>query len=131
MSVPSAGVAIRYIVNDVDAAISFYTELLDFKIVMHPAPSFAILGRDPLRLLLTKPGPGPGGGGQPMPDGAVQTPGGWNRIHIIVDDLEKTIAGLKEKKAKFRNELVVGVGGNQILLEDPSGNLIELFEYKR
>lgn len=87
------------------------------------------MSRDNLRLLLTKAGPG--GGGQAMPDGTVQAPGGWNRIHIVVDDLEKTIAGLKGKKAKFRNELVVGVGGNQILLEDPSGNLIELFEYKR
>jgi len=123
------GFAVRYIVNDVDAAISFYTEYLNFKTDMHPAPSFAIISRDGLHLLLTKPGPG--GGGQPMPDGAVQAPGGWNRIHIVVDDLAGTIADLKGKKAKFRNELVVGVGGNQILLEDPSGNLVELFEYKR
>lgn len=123
------GFAVRYIVNDVDAAISFYTEYLNFKTDMHPAPSFAIISRDDLRLLLTKPGPG--GGGQPMPDGTVQTPGGWNRIHIVVDDLEKVMAELRSKKAKFRNELIVGVGGNQLLLEDPSGNLIELFEYKR
>jgi catechol 2,3-dioxygenase-like lactoylglutathione lyase family enzyme len=129
MPSPTTGFAIRYIVNDVDAAIAFYTELLDFKTEMHPAPSFAILGRGELRLLLTRPGPG--GGGQPMPDGAVQTPGGWNRIHIVVDDLEGMIKKLKAKNANFRNELVVGVGGNQILLEDPSGNLVELFEYKR
>lgn len=128
MSVPTAGGAVRYIVNDVDAAISFYTDFLHFKTDMHPAPGFAIISRDNLRLLLTKPGPG--GGGQPMPDGAAQTPGGWNRIHIVVDDLERTIEELNGKKAKFRNERVVGVGGNQILLEDPSGNLIELFEYK-
>jgi catechol 2,3-dioxygenase-like lactoylglutathione lyase family enzyme len=129
MAYPSAGIAIRYIVDDVDAAISFYTEFLDFKTDMHPAPSFAIISRGDLRLLLTKPGPG--GGGQPMPDGTAQTPGGWNRIHLVVEDLKKTIDGLKAKKAKFRNELVIGVGGNQVLLEDPSGNLIELFEYKR
>lgn len=129
MSVSSASIAIRYIVHDVDAAISFYTEFLNFKTDMHPAPGFAIMSRDNLRLILSQPGPG--GGGQPMPDGTVQTPGGWNRIHIAVDDLEKTINELKSKKAKFRNELVIGVGGNQILLEDPSGNLIELFQYKR
>lgn len=121
--------AVRYIVNDVDAAISFYRDFLGFKTDMHPAPSFAIISRGSLRLLLTKPGPG--GGGQAMPDGAVQAPGGWNRIHIAVDDLEETIKKLKAKNGKFRNELVVGVGGNQILLEDPSGNLIELFQYKR
>lgn len=117
MSGPPTGVAIRYIVNDVDAAISFYTEFLGFRTDMHPAPSFAILSRGDLRLLLTKPGPG--GGGQPMPDGTAQTPGGWNRIHIVVTDLEETIKRLKGMKAKFRNELVVGVGGNQILLEEP------------
>jgi catechol 2,3-dioxygenase-like lactoylglutathione lyase family enzyme len=128
MPVPTAGGAIRYIVKDVDAAITFYTDLLHFKTEMHPAPGFAILSRDNLRLLLTKAGPG--GGGQPMQDGTLQSPGGWNRIHLVVDDLEKTIAELKDKKASFRNELVVGVGGNQILLEDPSGNLVELFEYK-
>lgn len=129
MSAPTAGGAVRYIVNDVDAAISFYTEVLHFKTDMHPSPGFAIISRDNLRLLLTKAGPG--GGGQPMPDGAIQTPGGWNRIHIVVDDLGKTITELKGKNAKFRNELVQGIGGSQILLEDPSGNLIELFEYKR
>jgi catechol 2,3-dioxygenase-like lactoylglutathione lyase family enzyme len=126
---PSPGVAVRYIVNDVDAAISFYSTFLDFKTDMHPAPGFAIISRGNLRLLLTKPGPG--GGGQAMPDGTVQIPGGWNRIHIPVDDLEETYKIMKGKKATFRNERVVGVGGSQILLEDPSGNLIELFEYKR
>ena len=129
MSVPTAGGAVRYIVNDVATAISFYTEFLHFQTVMHPSPGFAIISRDNLRLLLTKAGPG--GGGQPMPDGATQAPGGWNRIHLVVDDLERTVAELNRKNAKFRNELVHGVGGNQILLEDPSGNLIELFEYKQ
>lgn len=122
-------VALRYIVNDVDAAIAFYTGFLNFKVEMHPAPAFAILSRGNFRLLLTKPGPG--GGGQGMQDGSVQAPGGWNRIHIVVEDLEATINALKEKNAKFRNAMVIGVGGNQILLEDPSGNLVELFQYKR
>lgn len=122
-------VSVRYIVDDVEPAIAFYTEFLNFKTVMHPAPTFAMLSRGNLRLLLSSPGPG--GGGQAMADGTVPTPGGWNRIHIEVDDLEGTIRQLKSKKAKFRSELIVGVGGNQILLEDPSGNLIELFEPKR
>lgn len=119
--------SIRYIVNDVDASIEFYTKTLDFKIVMHPAPEFAILERENLRLLLSKPSGQ--GGGQAMPDGTIQTPGGWNRIHIEVEDIEMTIEKLKKSGCLFRNELVTGVGGKQILLQDPSGNLIELFQY--
>jgi catechol 2,3-dioxygenase-like lactoylglutathione lyase family enzyme len=121
-------VAVRYIVDDVDAAIEFYTKLLNFKTVMHPAPEFAILARDNLHLLLSKPSVR-GGGGQGMPDGTAQTPGGWNRFEIEVDDLEASVSRLKNAGCKFRNEIVTGVGGKQILLQDPSGNPIELFQY--
>jgi len=122
--------SVRYIVNDVDEAIGFYTEMLSFQLVMHPAPEFAILARGNLQLLLSRPS-GRGGGGQGMPDGSVQVPGGWNRFQVEVDDLEATVAELGRKGAGFRNEIVKGVGGKQILLMDPSGNLVELFEYYR
>lgn len=124
----SKPVSVRYIVNDVDEAIEFYTKMLDFKVEMHPAAEFAILSRENLRLLLSKPS-GRGGGGQPMPDGTVQTPGGWNRFEIEVEDLESTVDKLKKTGCRFRNDIVTGVGGKQTLLEDPSGNLIELFQY--
>jgi len=120
--------SVRYIVNDVDASIEFYTTLLDFKLEMHPAPEFAILSRDELRLLLSKPS-SRGGGGQAMPDGTSQSPGGWNRISIEVENLDSTISVLKSVGCKFRNDIVRGIGGKQILLQDPSGNLVELFEY--
>lgn len=120
-------VAVRYIVNDVDACISFYTDMLGFQVVMHPAEEFAILSKGNLRLLLSKPN-GKGGGGQPMPDGVIPTPGGWNRIELEVDNLEATVSELKNKHAQFRNDIVMGIGGKQILLKDPSGNLIELFQ---
>jgi len=126
----SGTVGVRYIVNDVDAAIAFYTKMLDFKVEMHPAPEFAILSRGGLRLLLSKPS-ARGGGGQPMPEGMMQSPGGWNRISIEVDDLASTVERLKKAGCMFRNEIVTGVGGKQILLQDPSGNLIELFQYFR
>ena len=125
-----ATVSVRYIVNDVDAAIEFYCGLLDFQEVMHPAPTFAILSRDDLRLVLTAPGGGPGGG-QAMPDGTVPEPGGWNRFQLEVEDLEATVAQLRANGARFRNEIVTGVGGNQILAEDPSGNPVELFQPTR
>ncbi len=121
-------ISVRYIVNDVDAAIEFYSKMLDFKVEMHPAVEFAILSRGNLRLLLSKPS-ARGGGGQPMPDGAVQTSGGWNRFEIEVNDLESTVERLKKAGCTFRNEIVTGVGGKQILLQDPSGNLVELFQY--
>ncbi len=124
----SKPVSVRYIVNDVNAAIEFYTKMLNFKIVMHPAEEFAILSRENLNLLLSKPS-GKGGGGQAMPDGTVPSPGGWNRFEIVVENIESEIERLKNSGCKFRNELVTGVGGKQILLEDPSGNLVELFEY--
>ena len=121
-------VSVRYIVNDVDAAISFYTEMLGFKVDIHPAASFAIISKDDFRLMLSRPG---GGGGQAMADGEVPTPGGWNRIQIAVEDLPGTVTRLKNAGARFRNEIVVGIGAKQILLQDPSGNLIELFEQLR
>lgn len=121
-------VSVRYIVNDVDAAIQFYTKMLDFKVEMHPAPEFAILSRGDFRFFLSKPS-GRGGGGQEMPDGTPQAPGGWNRISIEVEDLASTVDKLKKSGCRFRNEIVTGIGGKQILLQDPSGNLIELFQY--
>lgn len=123
-------VSVRYIVNDVEKALDFYTDLLGFSVVMQPAPQFAIIDRDDLRLLLSAP-VGPGGGAQPMPDGRKPEPGGWNRIVIGTDDLEAEVDRLKTAGADFRNEIVTGVGGKQILLEDPSGNPIELFESLR
>ena len=122
-----ATVSVRYIVNDVDEAISFYCQHLGFEEVMHPAPTFAMLTRGDLRLVLSAPGGG-GGGGQPMPDGTVPQPGGWNRFTIEVTDLATLVDRLRNAGAHFRNDIVTGVGGNQILLEDPSGNPIELFE---
>ena len=117
---------VRYIVTDVEAAIQFYTQL-GFKVDMHPAPSFAALSRGELQLLMnaTK---GPGGASQPMPDGRHPEPGGWNRIQLRVTDLAREVDTLKRAGIKFRNEIVVGNGGKQILAEDPSGNLVELFE---
>jgi catechol 2,3-dioxygenase-like lactoylglutathione lyase family enzyme len=112
---------------DVDAAIAFYCRQLGFSEVMHPAPAFAMLRRGDLRLVLSKPNPS-GGGGQPMPDGREQQPGGWNRFAIPVDDLEEMVIRLRQAGAVFRNDIVIGVGGKQILLEDPSGNPIELFQ---
>jgi len=122
-----ATVQVRYIVNDVDAAIAFYTGLLEFTLVMHPAPAFAMLSRQDLRLVLSAPNP-VGGGGQAMPDGTIPAPGGWNRFAIEVEDLDATVAMLREAGAQFRNDIVTGVGGKQILLKDPSGNLVELFQ---
>jgi catechol 2,3-dioxygenase-like lactoylglutathione lyase family enzyme len=122
-----ATVSVRYIVNNVDEAISFYCKHLGFAEVMHPAPTFAMLSRGDLRLVLSAAGGGPGGG-QAMPDGTRPQPGGWNRFTIEVSDLSTTVEGLRAGGAQFRNDIVVGVGGKQILLEDPSGNPIELFE---
>jgi catechol 2,3-dioxygenase-like lactoylglutathione lyase family enzyme len=122
-------VSVRYIVDDVDAAISFYTELLGFQLNMRPAPGFASLSRGDLRLLLNQPGAG--GAGQAMPDGTIPAPGGWNRIQIEVEDLAVTVDRLKSAGVRFRNEIVAGAGGNQVLLEDPSGNPVELFQPSR
>jgi catechol 2,3-dioxygenase-like lactoylglutathione lyase family enzyme len=122
-----ATVSVRYIVDDVDAAIEFYCRELNFHEEMHPAPSFAMLSHDDLRLVLSAPGGGPGGG-QAMPDGSAPQPGGWNRFQLEVDDIEATVARLREHGVRFRNEIVTGVGGKQILVEDPAGNPIELFQ---
>jgi catechol 2,3-dioxygenase-like lactoylglutathione lyase family enzyme len=122
-----ASVSVRYIVNDVDAAIPFYIEHLGFSLGMHPAPTFAILNRGDLRLLLSAPSE-LGGGGQPMPDGTKPAPGGWNRISLQVADLAATVATLRQHGVHFRNDIVIGVGGKQVLVDDPSGNCIELFE---
>ena len=122
-----ATVSVRYIVDDVDAAIGFYCGNLGFEEVMHPAPTFAMLSRGDLRLVLSAPGGGPGGG-QAMPDGTMPAPGGWNRFQLEVGDLESLVAQLRDAGARFRNEIVTGVGGKQILVEDPSGNPVELFE---
>jgi catechol 2,3-dioxygenase-like lactoylglutathione lyase family enzyme len=122
-----AQVSVRYIVDDVDAAIDFYCRQLDFEEVMHPAPSFAMLTNGDLRLVLTAPGGGPGGG-QAMPDGTLPEPGGWNRFQLQVDDIESMVARLRAGGAPFRNEIVTGVGGKQVLVEDPAGNPVELFE---
>jgi catechol 2,3-dioxygenase-like lactoylglutathione lyase family enzyme len=123
-------VSVRYIVDDVDAAIAFYTRQLGFHVEMHPGPGFASLVRGDLRLLVNTPGGG-GGAGQAMPDGRRPEPGGWNRIQLEVEDLAGMVDTLKKEGARFRNDIVVGRGGNQILLEDPAGNAIELFEPPR
>jgi catechol 2,3-dioxygenase-like lactoylglutathione lyase family enzyme len=122
-----ATVQVRYIVNDVDAAIGFYCQLLGFQEVMHPAPSFAMLSRGDLRLVLTRPGGGPGGG-QAMPDGTLPQPGGWNRFAIEVPDVSEMVERLRQAGAHVRADVITGVGGKQAIVEDPSGNPIELFE---
>jgi catechol 2,3-dioxygenase-like lactoylglutathione lyase family enzyme len=125
-----ATVNIRYFVNDVDTAIAFYTTHLGFGVERQPAPGFAILSRGELRLLLSAL-TGPGGAAQPMPDGRKPEPGGWNRIQLEVDDLASKVETLRKSGARFRNDIVTGFGGKQILLDDPAGNPIELFEPPR
>ena len=122
-----ATVSVRYIVHDVDAAIAFYTKHLDFKVEMHPAPAFAMMTRGDLRLLLSAQ-TGAGGGAQPMPDGRKPEPGGWNRIQLQVADLNAVVESLRRAGVHFRNDIVTGIGARQILLDDPSGNPVELFE---
>jgi catechol 2,3-dioxygenase-like lactoylglutathione lyase family enzyme len=121
-------VSVRYIVDDVDAAIRFYTELLGFKLEMHPAPGFAGLSKGNLSLLLNRPGAG--GAGQTLGTQAPM-PGGWNRFQLEVEDLAALVGRLKTAGAKFRSDIVVGNGGKQILIDDPSGNCVELFEPHR
>lgn len=125
-----ATVSVRYIVDDVDAAIEFYCRHLGFAEQMHPAPAFAMLSRGDLRLNLSAPS-GQGGGGQAMPDGTKPEPGGWNRFQVEVTDLEATVEALRASGVRFRNDMVTGFGGKQILVEDPAGNPIELFEPTR
>jgi catechol 2,3-dioxygenase-like lactoylglutathione lyase family enzyme len=123
------GINVRYIVNNVEDAMAFYTEKLGFTVDMHPAPGFAALSKDNLKLFLNQPGAG--GAGQTMKDGAIPSPGGWNRFQLEIDDLENFVKELKGKEASFRSEIITGQGGKQALLQDPSGNLIELFEPKK
>jgi len=122
---PSELVNVRYMVDDVDKSLDFYTEHLGFTVRMSAAPAFADVIRGHLRLLLSGPA---SSAGRPMPDGAKPGPGGWNRIHLHVDDIEAEVARLRAEGVPFRNDIVTGPGGKQILLEDPSGNFVELFQ---
>lgn len=124
-----SAVRVRYIVDDVEEALAFYTRHLGFEVEMHPAPGFAALSRGGLRLLLNEPGAG--GAGRDMPDGATPAPGGWNRIQLAVDDLDDVVETLRGAGARFRGDVVEGNGGRQALLQDPAGNLVELFEPAR
>jgi catechol 2,3-dioxygenase-like lactoylglutathione lyase family enzyme len=118
-------VNVRYMVDDVEASIDFYTTHLGFELLTHPGPPFADVIRGDLRLLLSGPA---SSAGRPMPDGTKPGPGGWNRIHLIVDDLADEVDRLRRSGVSFRNDVVTGPGGSQILLEDPSGNVVELFQ---
>jgi catechol 2,3-dioxygenase-like lactoylglutathione lyase family enzyme len=118
-------VNVRYMVDDVDEAIAFYTELLGFELLSSASPAFADVQRGNLRLLLAGP---TSSAGRPMPDGTKPEPGGWNRIHFVVDDIDAEVARLRDVGARFRNDVVEGPGGKQILLEDPSDNVVELFQ---
>jgi catechol 2,3-dioxygenase-like lactoylglutathione lyase family enzyme len=124
-----ATISVRYIVEDVEEAIAYYTRHLGFGVELPPAPGFAVLSRGDLRLLLNAPGAG--GAGQAMPDGRRPEPGGWNRIQLEVRDLAGEVERMRDAGARFRNEIVSGRGGKQVLVEDPSGNPIELFEPPR
>jgi len=123
-----ATVQVRYIVHDVDAAIQFYCQLLGFQEVMHPGPGFAMLQRGDLRLVLSRPSGPNTGGGSVLPDGRRPEPGGWNRFAVEVSDLAAMIERLRGAGAHFRSDVILGTGGKQALVEDPSGNPIELFE---
>jgi catechol 2,3-dioxygenase-like lactoylglutathione lyase family enzyme len=123
-----ATVQVRYIVNDVDAAIAFYCQHLGFTEVMHPSPQFAMLSRGDLRLVLSAPAGQNIGGGSTLPDGRTPQPGGWNRFAIEVADINDTVQQLRKAGVTFRSDVIQGVGGNQALAEDPSGNPIELFQ---
>jgi catechol 2,3-dioxygenase-like lactoylglutathione lyase family enzyme len=121
-------VNVRYMVDDVDAAVAFYTTHLGFTLLSNASPAFADVTRGDLRLLLSGP---TSSAGRPMSDGRKPTPGGWNRIHFVVDDLAAEVARLRAAGVQFRNEIITGPGGAQIVLDDPSGNPIELFQPAR
>jgi catechol 2,3-dioxygenase-like lactoylglutathione lyase family enzyme len=120
-------ISVRYIVDDVDAAVDFYTSQFQFEVAMRPGPGFAMLRRDELRLLLNSPGGG-GGAGQSLSDGSKPEPGGWNRFQLQVDDLDGTVDGLRRAGVEFRGDVITGRGGRQALVLDPAGNLVELFQ---
>jgi catechol 2,3-dioxygenase-like lactoylglutathione lyase family enzyme len=122
-----SNISVRYIVDDVDAAVDFYTSQFQFEVAMRPGPGFAMLRRDELRLLLNSPGGG-GGAGQSLSDGSRPEPGGWNRIQLLVDDLDVTVDGLRNAGVEFRGDVITGRGGRQALVLDPAGNLVELFQ---
>ena len=122
---PAERANVRYLVDDVQAAVDFYTTHLGFTLNFSAAPAFADVVRGPLRLLLSGP---TSSAGRPMPDGATPVAGGWNRIHLIVDDIQAEVARLRDAGLHFRNDIVTGPGGRQILLQDPAGNLVELFQ---
>ena len=121
-------VQVRYIVHDVDAAIEFYTQHLGFHEDMHPAPNFAMLSSGDLRLVLSAPSAPNTGGGSALPDGRTPEPGGWNRFAVQVDDITSMSSRLRQAGVQFRSDIIQGVGGRQAIIEDPSGNPIELFE---
>jgi catechol 2,3-dioxygenase-like lactoylglutathione lyase family enzyme len=121
-------VNVRYMVDDVEAAVAWYTTHLGFKLLSNQAPAFADVARGSLRLLLSGPS---SSAGRAMPDGERPKPGGWNRIHLVVEDLEAEVARLRAAGVRFRNDVVTGPGGAQILLIDPSGNFVELFQPAR
>ena len=128
MTNPSEMVSVRYMVDDVEKAVAFYTKVLDFEVLTSFAPAFADVARGSLRLLLSGP---TSSAGRPMPDGAKPGPGGWNRIHLIVEDIAAEVARLRDAGARFRNDILEGPGGKQILLQDPAGNVVELFQPRR
>ncbi len=125
MTEPSEMVSVRYMVDDVDEAVAFYTKHLGFEVLTHFGSAFADVARGNLRLLLSGPA---SSAGRPMPDGTKPGPGGWNRIHLLVDDIEGEVARLRTEWVPFRNDVLEGPGGKQVLLEDPSGNVVELFQ---
>lgn len=122
-----ATVQVRYIVADINAAIHFYTMHLGFQELMHPSPFFAMLKRGDLRLILSKPGGGPGGGAT-MEDGSMPAPGGWNRIALEISDIETLAESLRQDGVRLRSSVITGIGGKQCIIEDPSGNPVELFQ---
>lgn len=122
-----SNISVRYIVDDVDAAVDFYTSQFQFEVAMRPGPGFAMLRRDELRLLLNSPGGG-GGAGQSLSDGSRPEPGGWNRFQLQVDDLDSTVDALRRADVEFRGDVITGKGGRQALVLDPAGNLVELFQ---
>jgi catechol 2,3-dioxygenase-like lactoylglutathione lyase family enzyme len=120
-------ISVRYIVDDVEAAVDFYTAKFQFELAMHPGPGFAMLRRNELRLLLNSPGGG-GGAGQTLADGSRPEPGGWNRFQLQVDNLDDVVAGLRQAGVDLLGDVISGRGGRQALIADPAGNLVELFE---